>query len=63
LLINTSLWMPWIVPSVSRAADVAREVALARIYDGVHYRNSTVVGTALGRQVGELAAARFLRQP
>jgi hypothetical protein len=36
-------------------ADFTREVALARIYDGVHYRNSTEVGSAMGRKIGELA--------
>jgi hypothetical protein len=35
--------------------DFAREVAVARIYDGVHYRNSTEVGSAMGRKIGELA--------
>jgi hypothetical protein len=35
-----------------------REVALARIYDGVHYRNSTEVGTAIGVKIGEFAAAK-----
>jgi hypothetical protein len=38
-----------------------QEVANARIYDGVHYRNSTEVGVAMGRQVGALAVARHLR--
>jgi hypothetical protein len=38
-----------------------REVALARIYDGVHYRNSTEVGTAMGVKIGEIAAAKYLR--
>jgi hypothetical protein len=36
-----------------------QEVANARIYDGVHYRNSTEVGTAMGIRIGELAARRF----
>jgi hypothetical protein len=36
--------------------DFVQEVAVGRIYDGVHYRNSTEVGTAMGRKVGELAA-------
>lgn len=36
--------------------DFVQEVALARIYDGVHYRNSTEVGTAMGKKIGELAA-------
>ena len=35
--------------------DFTQEVAVARIYDGVHYRNSTVVGTAMGKTIGELA--------
>ena len=38
-----------------------QEVSDARIYDGVHYRNSTEVGTAMGKQVGSLAAAKYLR--
>ena len=45
----------------SKVEDFIQEVSLARIYDGVHYRNSTEVGTALGRQVGELVAAKYLR--
>jgi len=36
-----------------------QEVATARIYDGVHYRFSTEVGTAMGKKVGELAVSRF----
>ncbi len=35
------------------------EVSNARVYDGVHYRFSTEVGTAMGRQIGALAAARL----
>jgi hypothetical protein len=38
--------------------DFVQEVAVARIYDGVHYRFSTDVGTAMGKQVGELAVKR-----
>jgi len=36
--------------------DFIQEVANARIYDGVHYRNSTDAGIAMGRKIGELAA-------
>lgn len=36
------------------------EVSEARICDGVHYRNSTEVGKAMGVQVGTLAARKFL---
>jgi hypothetical protein len=39
-----------------------QEVALARIYDGVHYRNSTVVGSAIGKQVGELVVVKVLKR-
>jgi PAP2 superfamily len=45
----------------SSVSDFVREVAVARIYDGVHYRNSTEVGSAMGRQVGELAVRMLPR--
>jgi hypothetical protein len=38
-----------------------QEVANARIYDGVHYRTSTEVGTVMGQKIGELAAIKSLR--
>jgi len=41
--------------------DFMQEVANGRIYDGVHYRNSTEVGTAMGKRIGELAVAKYLR--
>ena len=41
--------------------DFVAEVAVARIYDGVHYRNSTEVGTAMGKKVGELAVTKIPR--
>jgi hypothetical protein len=48
--------------SWTSTSDFMQEVALARIYDGVHYRNSTVVGSAIGKQVGELTAAKHLKR-
>lgn len=39
-----------------------QEVAEARIYDGVHYRFSAEAGLAMGRQIGALAAQRFLQE-
>ena len=42
-------------------ADFWQEVAVARIYDGVHYRYSTEVGTAMGKKVGALAAQKIPR--
>jgi hypothetical protein len=43
--------------------DFMQEVANARVYDGVHYRNSTEVGMAMGKQIGALAAEKYLRKP
>ena len=48
------------VRSWSQVDDLVHEVASARIYDGVHYRNSTEVGMAMGKKIGELAAAKYL---
>jgi len=39
----------------STVAEFTQEVSMARIYDGVHYRNSTEVGDAMGKKIGELA--------
>jgi len=39
----------------------ADEVAMARIYGGIHYRTSANVGQAMGRQIGELAVQRYLK--
>lgn len=39
-----------------------QEVSDARIYDGVHYRTSTEVGSAMGKQIGELAIYKHLNQ-
>ena len=46
----------------ARIDDFMQEVGNARVYDGVHFRNSTEVGTAMGKQVGALAVAKFLRR-
>jgi hypothetical protein len=43
-------------------ADFMQEVANARIYEGIHYRTSTDVGLAMGRQIGELAVTRVLQE-
>jgi hypothetical protein len=59
-LTSTSPTAPGKPRSWANPDDFMREVALARIYDGVHYRNSTEVGSAMGVKIGELTAARFL---
>ena len=59
-LSSTSPTLPGATRSWNSVAEFVQEVSNARIYDGVHYRYSTEVGTALGRQVGELAAAKLM---
>jgi hypothetical protein len=62
-LTTTSVTARGAARSWSTIDDFILEVAQARIYDGVHYRNSTEVGTAMGKQIGELAASKHLRAP
>ena len=40
--------------------DFTREVADARVYEGIHYRTSTDVGITMGNQIGELTVQKFL---
>jgi hypothetical protein len=61
-LSTTSATAPGVVRSWTQIGDFVQEVANARIYGGVHYRNSTEVGTAMGQKIGELAAAKYFRQ-
>jgi hypothetical protein len=61
--------MPVLTTSSHAAGDVTRswanvdefmqEVANARIYDGVHYRNSGRVGTDMGRRIAQLAIEKY----
>jgi hypothetical protein len=51
---------PGVERSWNTVDDFVAEVSVARIYDGVHYRNSTEVGTAMGKKVGALVAANAL---
>ena len=61
LLMITSSTAPGIVHTWGSIAEYAEEVSAARIYGGVHYRNSTVVGKAMGKKIGELAVRNFLK--
>jgi hypothetical protein len=45
---------PGITHTWTRIGDYAAEVRNARIWGGVHYRNSTEVGDAMGRSIGKL---------
>jgi hypothetical protein len=40
--------------------DYSKEVALARIYAGFHYRFSTEAAMAMGKKIGQLAVATQL---
>jgi hypothetical protein len=57
----TSSTTPGVVRKWSSIREWADEVAVARIYGGLHYRNSTVVGKAMGKSIGRLAVSSYLR--
>ena len=40
-------------------SNFTQEVALARILDGVHYRNSAEVGSAMGKKIGEFSVSKL----
>src|SRR5688572_1554210 len=58
-LSTTSYLLEGVTRRWTSTADFIQEVSNGRIYDGVHYRNSTEVGAAMGRKVGGLAARAF----
>jgi hypothetical protein len=45
----------------TRISDYVQEVDNARIWGGLHYRNSTEVGEAMGRKIGQLATQNFMK--
>jgi hypothetical protein len=59
--LTTTSYLSGATRSWTKIEDFVREVANARVYAGVHYRNSSEVGAAMGARIGELAAAKFLR--
>lgn len=59
VLTTTSVTAKGAIRSWATVEDFMQEVANARIYDGVHYRNSTEVGTNMGIRIGELTVAKF----
>ena len=62
-LTTTSYLVKGAARNWTKIEDFMQEVENARIYDGVHFRNSTEVGTAMGKKVGALAVAKFLTRP
>jgi hypothetical protein len=60
-LTMTSPMAPGVVRKWTTIGEYAEEVSAARIYGGLHYRNSTVVGKAMGKKIGELAVQNYLK--
>ena len=57
----TSPTAPGVTHRFERIADYVREVDEARIWGGMHYRNSTEVGERMGRAIGAYAVANGLK--
>jgi PAP2 superfamily len=57
----TSPTAPGVTHTWDDLADFQAEVSNARIWGGIHYRNSAVVGTDMGRRIGKLAVASALQ--
>jgi hypothetical protein len=58
-LVSTSA--PGVTRRFTKLSEYVQEVVNARVYDGVHYRTSGEVGAEMGRQIGEYAAANYLK--
>jgi len=58
---TTSPNLPGAVRRWSRIDDFVAEVANARVWGGMHYRNSTEVGQAMGRKIGEYTVHNALK--
>jgi hypothetical protein len=52
---------PGVVHKFTNVDAISTEIALARIYAGFHYRNSTEVGGAMGQKIGEYVYANALQ--
>jgi PAP2 superfamily protein len=57
----TSPTAPNVVRRWTSANAFTDEVSLARIYGGIHYRTSMIVGQRMGRQIGEVAVQQYLK--
>jgi len=60
-LVMMSPASPGVVRKWASIREYVDEVSFSRIYGGVHYRNSTVVGRNMGTRIGELAVQNFLK--
>jgi hypothetical protein len=57
----TSAAVPGVVHRWTRIRDYVAEVSDARVFAGVHYRNSAEVGEAMGRSIGRQTSATLMR--
>ena len=57
----TSAAVPGVVHRWTRISDYVDEVSEARIFAGVHYRNSADVGKAMGRSIAQQTVASLMR--
>lgn len=56
----TSSTAPGVTRQWTSVKDWADEISVARVYGGIHYRNSTLVGQSMGKQIGDLAVQKCL---
>jgi len=56
---TTSNTAPGVTRQWTRTEDLVQEVSNGRMWDGVHYRNSTEVGNRMGEQVAAVVAAAY----
>ena len=56
----TSTTAPGVTRTFVKLSDYVAEVVNARVYDGVHYRTSGLVGADMGRKIGEYAVRNHL---
>src|SRR6185503_4972918 len=56
----TSTTAPGVTRSFVRLSDYVQEVVNARVYDGVHYRTSGIVGADMGRKIADHALQNHL---
>lgn len=57
----TSPTLPGVTHCWDKLSDVMTEVSNARIWSGVHYRNSAEVGQQMGRTIAQYAVANYMR--
>ena len=57
----TSPAVPKVSHAFGRLSDLTNEVSNAGVWAGIHYRNSTVVGVAMGKKIGDYIWDKVLR--